>query len=360
MLNVQRHIFENGLDSLQKEPLNLLINEYDNGLVVINYDQINSPKHHPLTKECRGLILDARNNYSVVSRSFDRFFNYGECPETNHRKIINSLLMEKIDGSLIAVYFHDGEWNVATRKMAYAEGLTAFGNTYRQVFDKAFDIDKIKHFNENLTFVFELVSPETRIVTPYTQYDVYLLTVRQNSNGEEYTSAIVEQIAKDLNIKTPMYYRMTNYDEVQQAIKQLKPFEEGYVALWEDDGKHRIKIKNPGYLAIAHLRQDGNLSEKRMVTLILTGEVEEYFIYFKEDRPFFQPYMDAHQRMLDEVNKLWNKYKGEEIQKNFALGVKDSPVAPILFGLRKGNTVQNTLDKMSEDIKLRIIKAYKK
>ena len=44
-------------------------------LVVLNYDQINSPKMEPIVQECRGLILDYALN--VVCRPFDRFFNYG-------------------------------------------------------------------------------------------------------------------------------------------------------------------------------------------------------------------------------------------------------------------------------------------
>lgn len=360
MLYVQRHIRDNGLDSLKDAPYFLSINEYDSGLVVLNYNQKDSPKHDPIVKECRALILDAKNDYVVVARSFDRFFNYGECPETNEHNISNATIFDKIDGSLITTYHHDKKWNASTRKMAYAEGQNAFGNTYKQVFDKAFDIEKLTYYDKGLNLVFELVSPETRVVTPYTDYKVYLLTVRSRCDGTEYSLSIIKNIAKDLGIEVPRQYKMNSYQDVLDAIKDLRPFDEGYVALWDENKKHRIKIKNPGYLAIANLRMNGVLSEKRMVVLIATGEIEEYFSYFPEDKPFFQPYIDAYKYMMDDITCLWNTHRDAPTQKDFALAVKDKPVAPILFGMKKGKKTTEILNNMSDDVKLRIVKGYKK
>jgi tRNA splicing ligase len=47
-------------------------------LVLLKYDQINSPFAEPIVRECRGIILDEASNWRVVSRSFDKFFNHGE------------------------------------------------------------------------------------------------------------------------------------------------------------------------------------------------------------------------------------------------------------------------------------------
>lgn len=46
-------------------------------LLVLNYNQIDSPKTHPYVIECRSLIMEA-GTLKVVSRSFDRFFNIYE------------------------------------------------------------------------------------------------------------------------------------------------------------------------------------------------------------------------------------------------------------------------------------------
>jgi hypothetical protein len=46
-------------------------------LVILNYNQIESPKTHPIVRECRGLVLNSED-YSLVARAFGRFFNWGE------------------------------------------------------------------------------------------------------------------------------------------------------------------------------------------------------------------------------------------------------------------------------------------
>lgn len=46
-------------------------------LVILNYDQLDSPKTHPIVRECRGLVLEMET-WKVVARAFERFFNLGE------------------------------------------------------------------------------------------------------------------------------------------------------------------------------------------------------------------------------------------------------------------------------------------
>lgn len=60
-------------------------------------------KHNPMVKECRSLILDKK--FDVVSRSFDRFFNYGET-DHNEFNFNDFKVYDKADGSLIKALFH--------------------------------------------------------------------------------------------------------------------------------------------------------------------------------------------------------------------------------------------------------------
>lgn len=47
-------------------------------LILFVYDQIDSPKVHPIVRSARGHILDEDNNWEHVCRPFDRFLNWGE------------------------------------------------------------------------------------------------------------------------------------------------------------------------------------------------------------------------------------------------------------------------------------------
>ena len=147
MLKVQEYLINHSVDDLQKEPFNLTIRDYpDHGIMTLNYSQIDSPKNDPIIRECRALILENKPPYNVVSRAFDRFYNFGECQRTSEwesSKINNAKVVEKIDGSLIPAYYFDDKWNVSTRKMAFAEGETVRGNTFHDVIMRVLPIDRI-------------------------------------------------------------------------------------------------------------------------------------------------------------------------------------------------------------------------
>ena len=74
-MKVIEYIKQHGLESLNTD-FGIKINEYDD-IVVLNYNQIESPKFHPICDECRALILE-KGTWKVLARSFTRFFNVGE------------------------------------------------------------------------------------------------------------------------------------------------------------------------------------------------------------------------------------------------------------------------------------------
>jgi len=103
--------------------LDVKVKEYEH-YIGLNYDQIESPKVNPIVIECRALILE-RDTLDVAARSYDRFFNYGECPEYYTDFMIErSVIMQKVDGSLMLAWWnaHGNQWELSTRSMIFAEG----------------------------------------------------------------------------------------------------------------------------------------------------------------------------------------------------------------------------------------------
>jgi hypothetical protein len=332
-----------------------------NDRVVLNYSQIDSQKHEPIVQECRALILGIPD-HNVLSRAFDRFFNYGEDPRTKEFNISKAKVGEKIDGSICPVY-HDGDkWQVATRSMAFAEGHTPTGRTYRDVFIDALGGDPNDVFNKinhNLTIIFELVSPETRVVKPYEKACVYLLDARNRNTGEflGQEKTWFWEIPEDTNWgwKYPQKFEFETWEDCLHASKKLPAMDEGYVALIDD---WRIKIKNPAYLAIANLRMNGMINEKRIILLVLMNDQNEYLQYFPEDQKEFDPYIQAYENMILEIDKLWVKNKNIEDQKEFAMAIKDSEAKHLLFGMRKNKKIHEMIDNMTNNAKVRLIKGY--
>ena len=194
MMEVQKFIKANGWAALELPPLNIKVRMYEKEQVaVLNYCQIESPKNNPITIECRSLILSYPDG-NVISRSFDRFFNYGEMPDFYADFDINrSVVAEKADGSLIKVYFSPAtnQWEISTRSQAFAEGPHAIGGVFRDWVLRAMNLTELEFQgamvdvgNKDYTYIMEYVSPHNRIVTLYEKSEMVLLAVRSNSTGE--------------------------------------------------------------------------------------------------------------------------------------------------------------------------------
>jgi hypothetical protein len=363
MLNVQQYLAINSLDDLALE-FGIKVSAYADR-VVLNYSMIDSPRFHPVCDECRGLILSL-NDLGIISRSFDRFYNYGESIEHKGIDFNRLVAMDKEDGSLMNVYHDGARWNVASRKLAFAEGNTDSGGVFFELFRQALGCDVQKtfaHLPREQTYIFELCSRQNRIVKRYDTPEAFLLAARDKYTGEyagfdmitEFSRIIARQGA---SVLLPGTYRFSSLAEIMEAMKELDTLDEGYVCVDEATGL-RVKIKNPSYLAVYHLRENGNISPKRIVNLVFMNDHEEYLTYFEEDRKYFQPYIIAYQRLVDNIRENYARFKDIENQKDFALAIKDLAVKDILFQLRRGRSLEDVLNSLYEHKKVELIEAFR-
>ena len=366
-LKVREFIIENGLEEL-KAQFAIKVTEYDDR-VVLNYCQIDSPKNHPITNECRALMLE-KDTWRPMRRAFDRFFNYGECDTDKTFDFSNAVALEKLDGTIIPMSYDGKEWGVSTRKMGYAEGEATSGRTFYEIVKETLQLQygvflsehnsMLTFFWPHLTYIWELCGPENRIVVPYTRNKLVLLGVRDTETGEEWSYDLIEEFANLRGIMIPKKYNLSSLEDVNVLIEEIKnsdtPIDEGFVCVnYSETGDHyRVKIKNPSYLAIHHMRDNGgSLNPKSVLTLVLNNNQEEYLSYFPEDKPIFD---DVEKVVADSVIRLetlWEELKDIENQKEYALALQSKisedlkPFTGILFRLRSGK-----LSSVREGIKI--------
>jgi hypothetical protein len=76
-LKVEEYLQNKTFDDLTDE-LGIGVKKHPNlPLVILDYSQIDSPKLHPIVRECRGLILNY-DSKKLVAKSFNRFFFFVE------------------------------------------------------------------------------------------------------------------------------------------------------------------------------------------------------------------------------------------------------------------------------------------
>ena len=86
---------------------------------------------------------------------------------------------------------------------------------------------------------------------------------------------------------------------------------------------------------------------------------EEYLGHFPEDQKEFDPYIEAYETMILDIDKHWVAYKDIEDQKEFAMAIKDCHARNILFGMRnKGQKIDEIIDNMTKGAKERLLKGY--
>lgn len=317
----------------------VVVKEYDD-LVVLNYNQIESPVND-ITNECRGLILE-KVTWNVVSRAFDRFFNYGERQDQPEINLRTASIFQKLDGSLIKIYNYKNIWYISTRGTAFAESeVNGWGLTFKDLVLKAINgginEEQFQHYcNQHLdaqnTYICEVTSMENRVVTRYTGYNLALLAIRNNSTGEyqKIDKNFERQISRAL-ISRPKEFKFNSFEECIASAKELPDLEEGYVVYV--NGVPTVKIKSPQYLVCHRIKGEG-LNPKRIMQLVLMNEQEEYLAYFPEDRKHFDPYVEALSQLLSEIESCYTLHRNIESQKDFALAVKDESFSAVLFQAR--------------------------
>jgi hypothetical protein len=330
MLRIIDYIKENGL-AKAIENLKLKTKVYDKK-ILLKYDQIESDMSRAEVQECRGLILE-RDTWEVMSMSFTKFFNSGE---TNAAKINwnTAVVLEKLDGTMIQVYYdwHKDKWFAATTGMAEGEGEVnnKFGTTFNDLFWETinkYSFDKNK-LHKGFTYVFELTTPYNIVVKPHGESAVTLLAIRDNEILKEFRYDELVAVSQYFGLPVVKSYQLsqTNLDEITKTFEGMPWSEEGYVVI--DKEFNRIKIKNPAYVAVHHLKS--KTAEHNILTIVKSNEIEEFAATFPERREELYKLKKNYDSLITKLITAWmelfeKKPKDDSAseKKQFALSVFD-------------------------------------
>jgi len=355
------------LEYLKKHTLQDLTDEFaikvkdypELGIAVLNYNQIDSPKYHPIVQECRGLIINTVG-LTLVSKTFKRFYNINENENDEFDFGGDFKVCEKADGSLMPVYHFNDSWHVGTRGSAFAEGTTASGLSFKEIFESAVGCDVntlMTDMDRSFSYVFEMCSVHNKVVKLYKEPKVYLLAIQCLINDKEWDCLFVDNVAIHLGVHRPIRYEFDNIDDVHDSFRDFEPTEEGYVLV--DKKRNRIKIKNPTYVDLHHMIGNGEITPKRIVDVVFRGETEEILTYFPEYREFFEPWQRAYDTIVRYIN-IWDmQLKKQDLsQKDFALDIKDLNFKGVLFSMRKGLTLKESFDRIGSTGKVNLLEIW--
>lgn len=267
----------------------------------------------------RGLITDLKGN--IIQRPFKKFFNLGEDPEVD-LPAEDFEVTEKMDGSLGILYWEGNKPCLATRGSFVSE--QAIKGT--EILTQKYGMVK---FDPKLTYLFEIIYPENRIVVNYgdTQ-DLVLLAVLDTETGKE---GLLDDFR---GLGVPLVKR---YDGIKD-IKNLKELQEdnreGFVIRLANG--MRFKVKFAEYVRLHRLVTMVNA--KTIWELLLNNQdfeellervPDEFYTWVRNTKA------DLEKKFLEievQAKNAFDRVRDMETRKDQALFLKaNTPYSSIVF-----------------------------
>lgn len=328
---------DGSMSDLKRDPYRFKINAGLSGRrVVFRYNQVKSDLSLSISKEARGLILDRKNNWNVLSFPFLKFFNYEEdlACDIDWK---SAEVFEKLDGTCSILYYFGGEWVMHTLGTVEGEGpvhiddllSVPFDGTFSDLFfyawNEVYGEKKLEELNEDYIYVFELMTPYNIVVKEHKEYKISLLTVRDRNTLDELPLSYFEG-----EFYTPERFSFEdlNADTLKDNLEELPPDEEGYVVC--DGDNNRVKLKNPAYV-VRHKMKDSAVNKKNGVLEIVLDEKDDDFVStFPDLKADIQDIKEKVNEVLIYLERKFRDFDGFNVnpdddkeRKEFALKVQD-------------------------------------
>jgi hypothetical protein len=313
-----KEIMELDFEAIQKEIENGYINVQRHPIAplrIFNYSQ-RAQFDWRWTKEtmaCRGLILDDQNR--IVARPFPKFFSYDQLNGIVPDEPFEAF--EKLDGSLGISYHDSKEMQIATRG-SFASDQAMRARTMLRT--------KYAHIelNPELTYLFEIIYPENRIVVDYGgAEELVLLAIIETQTGKELPLQ---------DIGFPVVKRYDGIKDFQEILSQQDPSREGFVIRFQSG--QRVKIKFDEYKRLHKLVTGVNarhiwdcLRNGTSLNDLLERVPDEYFQWVRE----------TENDLLGQFASIESQARGamrfNGTRKELAEGFKLCPYPGIMFSI---------------------------
>jgi T4 RnlA family RNA ligase len=207
-------------------------------LTIYNYTAKAQYDRHwvDVTLHCRGLVLDDR--YQPIARPLPKFFNLSEYQGTLPDGVPQ--IYEKLDGSLIILFYYQGQWEVASRgsfTSEQAQMARVLATDYRA------DLDRL---DREYTYLFEIIYPSNRIVVNYgSSQRLVLLAAVHTQTGVELDHTQVNWIDRaQTYLATTLPDWLKSIERTQSELTN----QEGFILKWPNG--FRLKYKLADYVRL--------------------------------------------------------------------------------------------------------------
>lgn len=301
--------------SVSNEEMNTLINapgihikELENNLLSVNFSRETfiSKYWSDATIKARGLFID-KSSGEIVARSFDKFFNLEEVPETRFENLEKTLkfpvsVKEKLDGSLGIISLVNGLVHFFSKTTDNSMHSKILKKLWEQIPSNIRTSLIRLMYDLNVSIVVEMIDNEDPHIIYYKQECLYLLAFVKNTLQTKYINIEscldTRKIHLDnKTIKLPKTYHISNdFNDLKNYLENIisKVKFEGVVCT--DANNFHFKYKSDFY-------NEWKIHRETLYRYLDDKEPNRDFEFYR-----FLKDNNIQTENLHEVQRMYNKY----------------------------------------------------
>jgi len=303
--------------------------------------------------EMRGLTFVFNKDGSLYNRYLllDKFFNIDQTPCSMYSVVRNfkiKSIYNKEDGS-VASFIKLPNGKVIGKSKASFESDQAI--EIQKIYDEDDHINKFVNWSldNDIVPIFEYVSPNNRIVIPYSNSGLVLLRLRNNTTGSYLDINKYSNRYDGISVALEHDHTLEDLIELKKVIED----KEGWVVQFEN-GK-MAKVKTDWYIDRHRLYTEDINKENTLISMILNETIDDVISQIddvkKNEIESISNKINKYIKSIsDEVDEILLSYDGSK--KNFAISNNKNKLFSIAIGIINGrNKIDMIKSKILSDTK---------
>lgn len=240
---------KNELSLIQQMKDSTLVKErkLPDGISSLNFTRnaFHKGEWNELNVKARGMFVDEDGN--IIARSYDKFFNLGEVPETTIDNLRKNLVFpvkvyQKENGFLGILSVYNGELLYCSKSQTYKSEQGDFARMFKIIFEREYtkSLEDIKKFisTNGVSMIFEVTSPKDRHILDYSdESKCYLLDIVYNKiDVEKFPYIKLQKIAKKFGLPWKHTYGQFNPIAKEAFFSALEKYATEYPCQWHGEG----------------------------------------------------------------------------------------------------------------------------
>lgn len=274
----------------------------------------------PDALECRGIMFEMGEDgepVRIAARPMEKFFNLEENPFTIGLDLSKiSLIMDKMDGSLISTYVDGGTLRTKSKMSLFSQQAVESYQLFLNPDNAELRKTCLELGLDGYTCNFEYISPTNRVVIAYKEKGLVLLNVRNNETGEyiPHKQLYAHPVLRSYLVNATQVAEGYDPDQMVEEIRQSVGIE-GFIFKLESG--QFFKLKTYWYSNLHRVKSTIESNEYLFQTVV-GGASDDIKSLFEDEYSktkiddFESVFLQYLKSSINQLNEFYSKYNAAD------------------------------------------------